>query len=254
MELYTRVQGDGPPLVLLHGLFGSNDNLGRIARALADRFTIYAMDLRNHGRSPHGEAMDYPTLAGDVATTMAAHGLERAAVLGHSMGGKAAMQLSLTEPDRIARLVVVDIAPIAYHHGHDRELDAMRSLDLATLDSRADAEAALADAIPEAAIRQFLLKNLVRSDGGFAWRIPLETIEAAYADIAAAPVGNNPFDGPTLFVRGGASDYVPAGAETDIRARFPTARIETVAGASHWVHVQAPEAFLELIQGFLDNP
>jgi len=253
MELYTRVQGDGPPLVLLHGLFGSNENLGGIARALADRFTIYAMDLRNHGRSPHGEPMDYPTLAGDIATTMATHGLERAAMLGHSVGGKTAMQLALTAPDRIERLVVVDIAPIAYRHGHDRELDAMRSLDLTTLASRADADAALAGQIPEAPIRQFLLKNLVRGNRGFTWRIPLDTIAGHYGEIAAAPSAPGPYRGPSLFLRGEASDYVPPSAETAIHAFFPTATIETIAGAGHWLHVQAAEATQQALARFLEH-
>ncbi len=253
MRLYTRVHGEGPPLVLLHGLFGSNENLGGIARALSGRFTIYAMDLRNHGRSPHAEHMDYPTMAADVHDTMAAHALDGAFVLGHSMGGKTAMQLALSHPDRVERLIAVDIAPVAYDHRHDRELTAIRGLDLSAIGSRGDADAALAGAIPEATIRQFLLKNLVRSDGGFAWRIPVETIAAAYDAIAAAPVGDTPYKGPTLFVCGGASNYVPAGTETAIRAFFPSARIETVERASHWVHVQAPDAFLELVDDFLDE-
>jgi len=253
MELYTRVQGAGPPLVLLHGLFGSNENLGGIARALADRFTVYAMDLRNHGRSPHAQRMDYPAMAADVLETMEAHGVQRTRVLGHSMGGKAAMQLALSHSDMVERLVAVDIAPIAYENRHDRELGAMRGLDLSAIGSRGDADVALAEAIPDAAIRQFLLKNLVRSGDGFAWRIPLDTIHREYAQIGAAPASPGPYEGPTLFIRGGDADYILEEAEPAIHKRFPNARVDTIPDAAHWVHVDAPEAFLALVREFLEN-
>ncbi|MDZ7786831.1 MAG: alpha/beta fold hydrolase [Halofilum sp. (in: g-proteobacteria)] len=246
MELHTRVAGNGPPLVLLHGLFGSNENLGGVARALADRFTIYGMDLRNHGRSPHADSMDYADMAADVRDTLDAHGLDAATVLGHSLGGKTAMELALSAPERVSGLVVVDIAPIAYDRRHDQELEALHELDLSAIRSRGDADAALADRIPNPAIRQFLLKNLSRTDNGFTWRIPLETIYAGYAEIAAAPPSQGPYNGPALFIRGGNSDYLPEEAEPAIRERFPDARIETIPDAAHWVHVDAPEAFLEL--------
>lgn len=251
MELHLRRQGGGAPLVLLHGLFGSNENLGGVARALADEFAVHALDLRNHGRSPHGDAMDYATMAGDVRDTLEALGLERAAVLGHSLGGKTAMELALSSPERVERLVVADIAPVAYDRRHDQELEALHALELDGLRSRKDADAALADVIPSTAVRQFLLKNLVRADGGFAWRIPLDTIYAEYEHIAAAPPSSGPFEGPALFIRGGASDYLPDAAGPAIRERFPNARIETIPGAAHWVHVDAPEAFVELVREFL---
>jgi esterase len=253
MELHTRVAGDGPPLVLLHGLFGSNENLGGIARALSDRFTVYGMDLRNHGRSPHADSMDYVDMAADVRDTLDAHGLDAATVLGHSLGGKTAMELALSAPERVSGLVAVDIAPIAYDRRHDQELEALHELDLSAVRSRGDADAALADPIPNPAIRQFLLKNLSRTDNGFTWRIPLETIYAEYAKIAAAPPSAGPYDGPTLFIRGGNSDYLPEEAETTIHERFPQARIETIPDAAHWVHVDAPEAFLDLLNDFLDQ-
>lgn len=253
MELHFRLHGHGPPLVLLHGLFGSNENFGAVGRALADRYTIYALDLRNHGRSPHGRAMDYATLAGDVRDTMDAHGLASAHLLGHSLGGKTAMELALSNPERVRRLVVVDIAPVAYPPRHGAELEAMHGLDPATVASRREADDRLADAVPDPAVRQFLLKNLVRSGASFAWRLPLETIVEQYPQIAAAPPSPGRYDGPTLFVRGGESDYLPDDAERVIRQRFPAARIETLAGAGHWVHVEAPERFVELVRGFLDE-
>jgi len=251
MQLYARIQGSGPPVVLLHGLFGSNENLGVIARALAGDFTTYSLDLRNHGRSPHADSMDYPALAADVAETLDAHDVGAAAVVGHSLGGKTAMELALSYPERVSRLAVIDIAPIEYGRRHDQELQAMRSLDLGTIRSRTDADRALAQAIPNPAVRQFLLKNLVRSDGGFAWRIPLDTIANNYAAIAAAPTSRGSYRGPALFVRGGHSDYIPRTAERTIRERFPAARIETVDGGAHWVHVDSLEPFLELLRPFL---
>lgn len=251
MELFTRTQGEGPPLVLLHGLFGSNENLGSIARALAPDFTVHAMDLRNHGRSPHGPEMEYSVLAHDVLETLGAAGIERASILGHSLGGKTAMELALSRPRHVERLIVADIAPIEYEHRHDRELEALHALDLEQVSTRNDADRALAAAIPNPAIRQFLLKNLARTDNGFAWRMPLDTIYREYADIAAAPASPGPYEGPTLFIRGGNSDYITDDSETAIRERFPNARIETIPDAAHWVHVDAPEAFLELVRGFL---
>jgi len=255
MQLYTRTQGTGPAVVALHGLFGSNENLGVIARALSDACTIYAMDLRNHGRSPSGDAMDYPTLAADVRDTMDAYALGSAVLLGHSLGGKTAMQLALSYPKRVRQLIVIDIAPIDHGRRHDRELEAMRSLDLCALSSRAEADRALAPSIPEAEIRQFLLKNFVRSRrGGFGWRIPLDTIAMGYSDIAAAPTGAQPYTGATLFIRGGVSDYMPPEADTDIRTWFPNARIETIADAAHWVHVDQEEQILQLIRAFIKPP
>ena len=253
MELHTRVAGNGPALVLLHGLFGSNENLGGVARALADRYTVYGMDLRNHGRSPHADSMDYAEMAADVRDTLDAYGLDAATVLGHSLGGKTAMELALSAPERVSALIVVDIAPIVYDRRHDQELEALHELDLSAVRSRGDADAALADPIPNPAIRQFLLKNLSRTDNGFTWRIPLETIHAEYAEIAATPPSQGPYNGPVLFIRGGNSDYLPEEAEPAIRERFPDARIETIPDAAHWVHVDAPEAFREVLNGFLNH-
>lgn len=253
MELHFRRAGEGPPLILLHGLFGSNENLGNVARELVGSFTVYGLDLRNHGRSPHGDRMDYATMAGDVLDTLDANGLDSVAVLGHSLGGKTAMELALSASDRVQRLIVADIAPVAYDRRHDRELEALHSLDLATIGSRRDADEALADSIPNPAVRQFLLKNLARGETGFRWRIPLETIYREYADIAAAPASTGPYDGPALFIRGGNSNYVSDDDEPVIRERFTNARIETIPGANHWVHVDAPDAFLDLVREFLGN-
>lgn len=250
MELHARIQGEGPPVVLLHGLFGSNENLGTLARELARDYSVYALDLRNHGRSPHADTMDYPSMAGDVRQTMAAHGLEAAAVLGHSLGGKTAMELALAHPDLVDRLIVLDIAPVTYTSGNETELAAMQGLDLAAVGSRWDADKALSAHIDNAGVRQFLLKNLARTDDGFAWRIPLDTIASQYPNLAAAPSAPGSYDGPALFIRGRHSTRVTDEAEPAIRERFPNARIESVE-AGHWVHIEAPETTSTLVRSFL---
>lgn len=254
MELYARITGDGPPLVLLHGLFGSNENLGGLARALNNQYTIYGLDLRNHGRSPHATSMDYPDMAADVDETLARHGLNEAIILGHSLGGKIAMQLALSTPDRVSSLIAVDIAPIVYDRRHDQELEALHNLNLSNIQSRNEADAALADRIPNPAIRQFLLKNLTRTDGGFTWRIPLDTIYHESSRIAAAPSAMGPYNGPTLFVRGENSDYIPAAAEYAINERFPNATIVTLSDVGHWPHSESPDKFVHTIARFLDAP
>lgn len=251
MELHARITGTGPPIVLLHGLFGSNENLGGIARTLAESYTVHALDLRNHGQSPHADAMDHATMAGDVVDTMRGLDLPRATMLGHSLGGKIAMELALGDPDKVERLIVLDIAPVAHGHQHDDELEAMQSLDLAAIHARKDADDAMADRLPNPAIRQFLLKNLTRTGDRYRWRIPLGAIAREYADIAAAPATGH-YEGPALFIRGGASGYVPDDAMPAIHGRFPSARIETIAGAAHWLHVESPEAVMRLVRGFLD--
>lgn len=252
MELHARITGEGRPLVLLHGLFGSNENLGSVARALADRYTIYGLDLRNHGRSPHAESMDYPGMAADVSETLDRHGLDEAIILGHSLGGKTAMELALSTPDRVTSLIVVDIAPIVYDRRHDQELEALHNLDLTGIRSRGEADAALAKCIPNAAVRQFLLKNLTRTGEGFAWRIPLDTIYHEYDKIAAAPSSTGLYTGPTLFIRGGSSDYLPRDAESIVNERFPNAGIVTLANLGHWPHAESPDKFVHTITRFLD--
>lgn len=250
MELHARIQGEGPPVVLLHGLFGSNENLGTLARELGRDHSVYALDLRNHGRSPHADTMDFPGMAEDVRQTMAAHGVDSAALLGHSLGGKTAMELALAHPELVNRLIVLDIAPVTYTSGTEAELAAMQGLDLTAIGSRRDADEALSAHIEDAGVRQFLLKNLVRADDGFAWRIPLDTIAAQYPNLAAAPSAPGPYDGPALFIRGRHSTRVTDDSESAIRERFPNAHIETVE-AGHWVHIEAHEATSALVRAFL---
>ncbi len=253
MILKARVEGAGPAVVLLHGLFGAARNLGGLARGLASRTRVVSLDLRNHGESGHAAEMDYAVMAADVAETLAALRIERAAVVGHSMGGKTAMMLALTRPALVERLAVLDIAPVTYDdgHGHGGYVAAMRGLALSLGLSRAAADAALSACVPEAPLRAFLLNNLVLGERPH-WRLGLDQIAAALpALMAGPPLAAAPYPGPVLFLRGGASDYVAPAAHGDILQLFPSAVIETVDGASHWLHADHPHEVAAALQAFL---
>jgi pimeloyl-ACP methyl ester carboxylesterase len=252
MQLHFKQLGQGEPLVLLHGLFGSSDNWFGIAPKLTEIFHIFAPDLRNHGDSPHHAQMDYPLMADDVEKFFAAQKIESAHVIGHSMGGKVAMQLALDFPARVKKLVVVDIAPRAYQRMHDPIFDALLELDLATFSTRQQIEEALAPAIPSLNLRRFLLKNLGRDErGGLVWKMNLRGVAENYSRLGDVLGSGQPFAGPTLFVRGGKSDYIGAADEREIRRLFPAAEIQTIAAANHWVHADAPEDFVRLVRNFL---
>ncbi|SEP01389.1 alpha/beta fold hydrolase [Aquisalimonas asiatica] len=251
--LHTRIQGEGHAVVILHGLFGSGSNWNRIARDLATDHQVVVMDLPNHGQSPHVETMAYPDMAAAVANTLDHYGIPPGTIIGHSMGGKVAMALALTDPAYVRRLLIGDIAPIRYgDHGHGRLLRALQRMDPQRLGSRAAASEALAEDIPEAGLRQFLLTNLESRDGAFAWRIPLQALEANLPTIADFPDMDGHYDGPTLFLHGANSDYVPESAHDAIHALFPAAAIEPLPDAGHWLHAEQPQAFLERTRRFLE--
>ncbi len=239
-------------MVLLHGLFGSARNLGGVARALAGTHRVVSMDLRNHGESGRDPAMDYPDMAADVAETMDAAGLPRAAVAGHSMGGKVAMRLALAAPARVTRLVVADIAPVPYPSHFGGFVRAMLAVPPAL--SRPQADAALAPDVPDPAMRGFLLHNFRAGEG---WRIGLREIAAALPRIEAwdAPDARPGarYDGPALFVTGGRSDYVRPEHGPAIRRLFPAARFVTISDAGHWLHAEQPARFNEAVARFLDE-
>jgi esterase len=251
MQLYFKSEGQGPALILLHGLFGSSDNWHHITVRLAETFRVLVPDLRNHGQSPHSAVMDYPLMAGDVAEMMEAQGLPAAPVIGHSMGGKVAMQLALQSPERVEKLIVSDMTPRTYAPAHDRIFNALLALDLPAYASRPQLEEVLAPDIPSLMLRRFLLKNLGRdAHGKFFWKMNLRGLWDNYPRLAA-PLTGAPFTKPTLFVRGGRSDYIQPEDEGFIRELFPAARIETIPDASHWIHADKPEEFLKLVLGFL---
>ena len=251
MILAAREAGSGPSVCLLHGLFGAARNFGAVQRRLATRFRVIALDLRNHGASPHAPGMSYATMAEDVQETLAAMGALPAAILGHSMGGKVAMWLALVRAEVVRALVVADIAPVPYPPHHREMIAAMQGLTLAPGLTRQAADAALAEAVPQPEVRGFLLQNLVMGEKPL-WRNGLVEIAAAMAEIEdfAAPAGAG-YGGPTLFVAGERSDYIRPEHEGVIQALFPAARFATVPGAGHWLHADNLEGLLAVVEPFL---
>jgi pimeloyl-ACP methyl ester carboxylesterase len=251
IEAGPAVTPTGPPLVLLHGLFGQARNFGQIQRALAQRWRVIALDLRNHGASPHAPDMRYATLAEDVLETLGALGAAPAVLIGHSMGGKVAMRAALLRPEAVARLLVADIAPVVYRPHNHPIVAAMRAIPLQDGLTRAAADAALADAVPEVSVRAFLLQNL-RLGTPPAWRIGLTEIDAAMADIEGwdGPADAT-YSGRTMFVGGETSNYIRQDDRPTIRALFPGARFVTVKHAGHWVHADNPAGFLAVVEAFL---
>ncbi|MEL7162770.1 MAG: alpha/beta fold hydrolase [Bacteroidota bacterium] len=251
--LHHKTFGEGPALVILHGLFGMLDNWQTLARKWADRHRVVLLDLRNHGRSPHEPEMDYSLMARDVAETLEALEVDVCDLLGHSMGGKVAMQLALDYPELVRKLIVVDIAPRRYAPGHTTIFAALEALDPATVTDRKEAAAQMTDYVSDPGIQLFLLKNLTRRlEGGFRWRMNLPVIAAHY-DKLIGPVGNlgDSFPGPTLFIRGGNSGYVKDEDLDFIRALFPAADLITVVGAGHWVHAERPKQLMDTVNEFL---
>lgn len=253
MQLSFQSYGAGEPLIILHGLFGSRENWHSISRKLGETYHVFALDQRNHGASPHSDVFTYPAMAGDLRAFLDAQGLERALLLGHSMGGKTAMQFALESPERVEKLIIADIAPKAYPRHHDQILEGMAALDLATLTTRQAVEAALAPYVPNVAERQFLIKNLARDEHGvFRWKLNLGGIAREYEAVIAGVAAQGTYAGPTLFIRGGTSRYMADGDTALIRALFPRAAITTIPGAGHWLHAEAPAEFLRLVTEFLN--
>ncbi|MGB8815161.1 MAG: alpha/beta fold hydrolase [Paracoccaceae bacterium] len=240
-----------PPLLIAHGLFGSARNWGVIARRLADTRDVIAVDMRNHGTSPRFPSQSYPEMAADLAAVIAANG-GRADVLGHSMGGKAAMVLALTHPDMVRRLVVADIAPVAYGHDNTHHIDALRTLDLTDLTTRSEADRRLAGLIPEAPLRAFFLQSLDLKTQPPEWRLNLDVLQAEMPKIVGWPGPQGQFAAPALFLTGSDSHYVKPEHRDMIRALFPVARFAKISGAGHWLHADKPREFEDTIRVFLD--
>lgn len=251
MTLNYKSFGQGPPVIILHGLFGSLDNWQTFAKQLAEDFTVYIIDQRNHGRSPHADQMAYPLAAEDLRAFMEDQWIYETHLIGHSMGGKTAMQFAFDHPDLLDRLVVVDIAPKTYQGGHEAIFEAMLSLDFGVIESRTDAEEQLARSISNPGIRLFLLKNLHRNqDGSYGWKMNLPVLHRDYPNITGAVEGT-PFEGPSMFVRGSHSDYIQDSDWPRIEELFPKAQLETIDKAGHWVHAERPKALLSLVRKFL---
>lgn len=241
-----------PPLLIAHGLFGSGRNWGVIARRLADTRQVRAVDMRNHGESPRYPTHSYPDLAADLAEVIRHIGAP-VDLLGHSMGGKAAMQLALTQPDLIRRLVVADIAPVAYSHNQTRHIDAMRALDLTGLSTRGEADRRLSAVIEDPGLRAFFLQSLdLKAEGGPRWRLNFDVLEAEMGKIVGWPGTQGAFPRPALFLTGSESHYVKPEYRDTIRALFPMARFAKLPGAGHWLHAEKPREFEETVRVFLN--
>ncbi len=253
IQLFFKNFGDGGrPLVILHGLFGSGRNWASIANTLAATNRIYALDLRNHGASPQAGTMTYADMADDVARFIESHGIKAPIVLGHSMGGKVAMQLALERPDMTASLIIVDIAPVTYGHDMTDYVAAMQMLDLSGSMRRGELEEELRGKVADPGVTAFLMSNLERTKEGFRWRINLTAIAAGMSGIAGfSPPAGATFSGPVAFIKGEHSAYIRDRHKAKIAELFPKARTVTIKDAGHWVHADQPKAFLKTVQAFI---
>lgn len=244
--------GEGPPVIFLHGLLGSKANMTGIARSLADRYHTFVVDMRNHGESFHHSSMTYGTMAADLGGFMDDHDLDTASIVGHSMGGKCAMQLALSFPERVDKLVVVDIAPKQYVDPFwSVYLLAMQNMDLDHLKSRKQADRLLQTAIPDPIYRQFLLSNLIkREDGNYHWKPNLNAISSAQ-DAISASISGTACDVETLFIKGGRSDYIKEEDRDLIGQLFPNSELVSIPNAGHLVHIEARDQFRQLLIDFL---
>jgi len=255
VNLHYREYGTGKPVIILHGLFGSGENWMSVGNALQEHFHLYLLDQRNHGDSPHTDTFSYPDLAEDVYQFIGAHSLETVSLIGHSMGGKTAMEFTLDHPDMVERLVVVDIAPREYPPRLEHLIFALRDLDLGTVKTRKDAEEALAETVQERKVRLFLLKNLERTGkNSFSWKINLDALASHYEEVVkSVEKKGRQFDGPVLFIKGERSDYIEERDMDEIRSLFPRAEMKIIPQACHWLHAEAQSRFVELCREFLNR-
>lgn len=248
----AREAGDGEPVVLLHGLFGSGGNLGALSRALRERYRVFSVDLPGHGASGVPAPFDLPGMAAAITHWLDEQGVASACFVGHSLGGKVAMELALSAPERARALVVADIAPVEYPPGHDDVFAGLFAVDAARCTTREEAQALLAGHVAEPGVVQFLLSDLRRDDEGvLRWRLALRALHAAYPALVRAPAGGRTYAGPVLFIKGGDSNYLRESQRGAIEALFPAAQFRVVPGAGHWLHVEHSEVFNGIVERFL---
>jgi pimeloyl-ACP methyl ester carboxylesterase len=254
MELAYKQYGEDhnkPALIILHGLFGMLDNWQLQAKVYAQHFRVFTLDQRNHGRSPHSPEMNYDAMAQDIANFCSQLNLENIILMGHSMGGKTAMQVAVNHPEILSKLIVADIAPKAYKAAHTKYFEAFKSIDFSAIESRKEAEEAFAKFESNTGIRLFLLKNLQKAEKGYELKCNLETIERAYPIISGAIEIPYPISIPTLFIKGENSNYINSEDEYEIEQKFTQVEFKTVSKAGHWLHAENTEEYLQKTLEFL---
>ncbi|MGH1485192.1 MAG: alpha/beta fold hydrolase [Cellvibrionaceae bacterium] len=252
-QLFHRQWGDdGPPVVMIHGLFGSIENLGMITRLLKDEYKVYALDLPNHGRSPHTDNTSLAMMAEAIIAWMDTAGLDEATFLGHSLGGKVSMEIALRYPDRVSRLIVADIAPVTYPRRHDDVFTAFQAVDLNAISNRTDADEAMKPHVTEFSTRSFLLKNLERKNDQWQWRINLIGLTENYDSFIVGNTVDYPtYNKPVLFIKGELSSYILPEHRESILSLFPNAAVKVINGTEHWLHAEKPDIFTGIVKRFL---
>jgi esterase len=254
MKLHYKKLGEGKPLVVLHGVFGSSDNLYTVCKQISEQgFEVFILDARNHGQSPRSEEFNYKVLAEDLNAFLEEQGLDKPAVLGHSMGGKTVLQFSQMF-DNYSKLIVVDIAAKGYSPHHSHIIEGLQSINLSTLASRKEAELTFSKYVTDPGEQMFLLKNLYRTDsGGFDWRINVPVLAKNSENVVAAIPLSKKVESPLLLMRGGDSNYVSDRSVEDLRVFYSNLKLETIAGANHWIHAIKPKEFVEITVQFLQD-
>lgn len=254
MNLFYKTFGEGKPLFILHGLFGSSDNWITLGNKFSEEYQVVLLDLRNHGQSPHSDIWDYPSMAQDIYVLSNNLGFKKINLLGHSMGGKVGMTIADKYPQLLNKLIVADIAPKYYPIRHRKIIDGLLSINIKQIENRTKAEKQLASYISEPAIRMFLLKNLEKnSEGGFRWKINLDIINNHLENVGQATIPTSKISTPTLFIRGINSDYVSDEDIMEIRKYYSNSAVESIGNAGHWLHAEQPEAFMNTVLKFLES-
>lgn len=253
--LHSKITGEhSKHLLIFHGLFGQSDNFGTLAKDFSERYTVHAIDLRNHGRSFHSDDMSFEAMTEDILDYLDHHGIETCFLLGHSLGGRVVIEFSYKFPNRLDKLIVADMAPKAYPAHHQGIIKALQSVDFDLIGKRSDADDVLKKYIPEAGIRQFLLKNMyIQDNGKYAYRFNLKVLAENYNEMVGHDLHDGTFDKPTLFIRGENSNYIMDEDFERIQKHFPLAEFKTIPKAGHWLHAENPKVFFEEIVEFLES-
>ncbi len=251
--LHYQQLGQGDHIILIHGLFGSLENLNMVAKHLAENYCVLSVDVRNHGLSFHENEMGFAVLAHDILDLMDALNIEKAHLLGHSMGGKIAMEFAMTNPERTNKLIIADIAPVTYPAHHQRIIDGLKALDFSTIKRRSDADEQLSHFVESKGVRQFLLRNIKQENDTFSLKCNIHFIAQNYSKLMLGNENNPPFLGETLFIKGGNSNYLLAEHQTLIKKLLPASQLKIIANTGHWLHAEKPHIFNKLVTNFLQS-